>query len=141
MIAAKNIPFSPATRPSPPDRATADDETLQALEHMLANPDGRLSREDGSPDRLDRCALVREMLERMDTLGPAGQGDVMGRVISLLITEGEASVMGEGNRRTFCEQLDHLRHEAGRPWPDAASFCRRARNLMEMVEGTPPGTT
>jgi len=142
MTATENNPILIPERPAPPDRATADDETLQALEQMLANPDERLLADVAQASRgpLDRCALMREMLERLDTLGAPGQRDVMGRIISLLVTaaEGATSCLGEGNLRTFHEQLERLRREAGRPWPDAAAFCRRAENLITMVEA--PGS-
>jgi len=139
MIAVENMHSPMPDRPAPPDRATADEETLQALELMLANPDDRLPdaerTSNGHP--LDRCGLVREMLARLDTLTAAGQRDVMGRVIALLATEqGEARGLGHGNRRTFCEQLERLRHEADRLWPDAASFCKRAENLISMIDPT-----
>jgi len=137
MIGADSGPFATEGAPSPPDRSAADEETLQALEQMLANPDARLSDESAPPASLDRCALMREMMERLDTLGPAGQADVMGRVIALLVDEAEASGMGDGNRRAYRDQLERLRHEAQRPWPDALSFCRRAENLIAML-GPPP---
>jgi len=127
-------------RPGPPGPATADDETLRALEQMLANPDDRLCGNETTSSPTERGVLTRELLERLDTLGVAGQRDVMGRVISIFETDLDQQVarLSDGNRRAFCDQLERLRHEAERPWPDAVSFCRRAENLITMLEAPAP---
>lgn len=119
-----------------PTREAADGETLRALEQMLANPDDRLYPSPpapASPDRLDRCAILRDMLGRIDTLTSAGQRDLMTRVIDALEADGREG-FGDRERSGFSEPLQRLRQEAGRAWPDVSSFRRRAEGLLAVIE-------
>lgn len=136
MTAHDNVPFPTPSLAGASGPATGDEETLKSLEQMLADPEDRLCTDEAPSRPADRCALARELLERLDSLVLPGQRDLMGRVISILETEMEEKTgrAGDGDHRAFCDQLALLRHEAERPWPDAASFCRRAEDLISMLE-------
>ena len=107
---------------------------------MLANPDdrlcGRYQPQAGAPSRADRCAIMRGMLAPLETLSPAGQRHQMNRLIDALAaeTECDGDKVGAANRLALREQLDCLRRDAERAWPDVDSFCHRTEGVICMLE-------
>ena len=120
--------------------AIGEDDTLSAIEQMLANHDDRLCGRDGPQagalSRADRCATMRGMLDPLVTLTPAGQRHQMDRLIDALAaeTDGDGSRVGGANRLSLREQIDCLRKDAQRASPDVDSFCHRAKGVIAMLE-------
>jgi hypothetical protein len=82
-----------------------------------------------------RISTIREVLASLDTLTIAGRQHAMGRVAAFIegqITQA-AQRVGGGNRRTLADQVDLLKHEAGRQMPSVTAFRQRASNLLDLL--------
>ena len=89
------------------------------------------------PVLADQLTTVRGMLSTLDSLTPAGQQYLTGKVISFVEDRAPALLreMSGWSRRTFLELLTDLRHEHDRLAPDVAAVVRRGEDLIAFLAG------
>jgi hypothetical protein len=88
------------------------------------------------PPFVDRTPVLVQMLSMIDSLTAPGQRHMMTKVLGLIAEEASRVPRGTvvASQRMIVDQLNALRKEAERSWPDPAAFCRRAESVIALLE-------
>lgn len=86
--------------------------------------------------RLNRLAIVREMLSTVECATLAGQRYLMAKIVTFFDEVTADGYAGVGGRPRFmlAHLLGQLRQEGARPLPDAARFIQHAKHVLTLVD-------
>jgi hypothetical protein len=88
------------------------------------------------PSLAEKTPVILQMISMIDSLTAPGQRHMMTKVLGLIAEDASRVPRGTtvASQRMIVDQLNALRREAERPWPDPVAFSHRAESVLALLE-------